>query len=349
MSSRKAGFTLIELLVVIGIIALLLALVLPALQRVRESALRTLCGSRLQQMGVALHNYHSDHGHFPAGITTTSNSLSNGDATAYTALLPYVEEKNAFNLYTFDLPWWEQANYQAVAVELRLFLCPSNRNRGSMRLVEIGREWGYNLPPTVGVTDYAFCKGASAVLQRDSSRIPAQVRGVFDVNSSVSLRDLTNGDGVESTILMGEAWGGNPQLLVRDLRNPGQPVRDAKTGQTYVIEQAWGAGCTSSDTHPYYGSVLAVTAQRGLPDDPMDEPMNPPSRLISPTYDGGDVSFQNDTGLDRVSGFRSLHIGGCYFLFGNGGVRFLRSNLTPVVYRGLSTYAGGEVIPGHLY
>jgi prepilin-type N-terminal cleavage/methylation domain-containing protein len=346
LRALRRGFTLIELLVVIGVIGLLMALLLPALQRVRESAMRSLCGARLQQLGVALQNYHNDHNHFPAGVATTSNSLSNGDATGFTMLLPYLEQRNAYELYTFDQAWWEKVNHQAVAVELKVLYCPSNRDRGTMGLVEIGKEWGFSLPPLVGSTDYVFSKGATAVLQRDSSRFPQTVRGVFDVNSSVSLSEMARLDGASSTILMGEGWGGNPQLRVRDRHVPTQAATDAKTGQPYLIEQAWGAGCTSSETHPYYGSVLAVTAQRGLPDDPMDEPMNPPSRLISPTYDGGDVSFQNDTGLDRVSGFRSLHTGGCYFLFADGGVRFIKSSVTPAVYRALSTYAGNEPIPG---
>src|SRR3954451_17086455 len=119
--TRRMAFRLIELLVVPGIIGLLMALALPAVQRVREAANRLRCGSNLRQLGVALHHYHLDYNAFPPGLVSKDEDLSNGEATGFTKLLPYIEEDNVLKLYRFDLPWYDQANAEAVSKTVKLF------------------------------------------------------------------------------------------------------------------------------------------------------------------------------------------------------------------------------------
>jgi prepilin-type N-terminal cleavage/methylation domain-containing protein/prepilin-type processing-associated H-X9-DG protein len=342
MLSSRRGFTLVELLVVIAVIVLLMALLLPAVQKVRESANKLRCANNLKQFGIALHHYHGDLGRFPPGLVSETDDLADGDSTGFTKLLPYFEQDNVYKLYHFDVPWYHPSNYAAVGMSVKIFYCPSNRFDGVIDLGPIAAQWHTPLPPFVGSIDYAFSKGTNATLVKNSERIPNQLRGAFDVNSRTMIKTIY--DGSSNTFLMGDAAAGENVYKIRDLANPDQPVINPTTGLTVYAEQSWSAGCVTNSAFPYYASVFAVTAQSGLPPDPRDEPMNRLHYLVTPTVDGGDTTYTNASGKDWVSGFRSMHPGGCNFLFGDGGVRYVAQNVPPAVYRALSTVAGGEVI-----
>jgi prepilin-type N-terminal cleavage/methylation domain-containing protein/prepilin-type processing-associated H-X9-DG protein len=339
------AFTLIELLVVLGIIAVLLALLLPAVQRVREAAHRMECTNHLKQLGIALHHYHDSHGCLPPGTLSSEANVTNAETTGFTFLLPHLEQGNIHQLYHFDKPWFDPANAQAVGVEVKVFFCPSNRSSGKMDLAALAKEWNTFLPPRVAMTDYAFCRGANGALHQDANRIPLEARGVFNIGEfgdpNAGLRFTQITDGLSSTFAMGDAVGGHDSYLIRDRANPTQAAVNTLTGQPAVADQSWSGAGFGLPSHPWYASVFAVTAQYGVGADPRDEPMN--RRLVTPSIYSEDNRGDNLAGNDSLSGFRSLHPGVSNFLFCDGSVRSVQEGVRPVVYRALSTYAGGEV------
>lgn len=163
---RRSGFTLIELLVVIAIISVLMALLLPAVQKVRESANKMLCASNLRQLGIASHNYHNDHGKLPPGILGVRNlppTISPAQAQyvgCLALLLPYLEKDSIYrqfagvplngvqiSLMEGDANWWTRpAAYGAAQTRFKLFQCPSDN---------------VNAPFTVGVWLYLYAENAA--------------------------------------------------------------------------------------------------------------------------------------------------------------------------------------------
>jgi prepilin-type N-terminal cleavage/methylation domain-containing protein/prepilin-type processing-associated H-X9-DG protein len=210
MSRRRHAFTLIELLVVIAIIAILMGLLLPAVQKVREAASRIKCTNNLKQMGLACHNYHDTQRSLPPGYLALMPYVDGATDTAPgwgwpAFLLPYLEQDNLYHQINFSQPVQSSLAAQVV---LPMFLCPSDI-----------------VPPTpFTVTDVTSTPIATlapssyaATCGPDASDVSDPTgAGVFYRNSQTRLTDIT--DGTSSTVMIGDrawsqamgAWAGAP-------------------------------------------------------------------------------------------------------------------------------------------
>jgi prepilin-type N-terminal cleavage/methylation domain-containing protein/prepilin-type processing-associated H-X9-DG protein len=259
MIRPRQAFTLIELLVVIGIIAVLIGLLIPAVQKVREAANRMRCSNNLKQVGLALHNFHDVHGYFPpavvdgplpaVGVTTTAQ---HGNMPF---LLPYLEQQVMYNQYHRNLDWSKPGNQSVVSRHLKVLQCPSaEANRETYTTVGTYLED----KGVFACSDYAaFAMVPQALIDSGFVDSPATPDGVMKKNVLSRMADIT--DGTSSTILYAED-AGRPQLWHRGKRIPDALISGGPWAGRNLI---WG-GLPEFDEPPPWPCAINCSNHREI-------------------------------------------------------------------------------------
>lgn len=309
---QRLAFTLIELLVVIAIIAILLALLLPAVQKVREAANRMFCSSNMRQIGIAMHNFHNDFGTLPpGGINQPAGSQPILDFTPGTqhswaiCIFPYMEQDGMAKLYRKDRDFRHPDNRPVAMLWVKMFNCPST-----------DPQIRYDLHTSGGFANWSGACGDYGVVNGVRSELcdrvgivhmPGQdALGVLQVNVRTALTDIH--DGSSNTILVTECVGRPDEWRGRRRFPFGPPPRV-------------GGGAWIDRNNEFV--------------------------LDGATADGNTIGGPNANCAvnctNRNEPF-ALHPAGANFLFGDGSVRLVSQQVSIYVVSAMITASGGEAV-----
>ena len=317
--SRRA-FTLIELIVVISIIAILIGLLLPAVQKVREAAVRIQCQNNLKQLALGLHNYHDVIGTFPGVVEMNPSHYS----SLFVELLPYIEQNPLYQQW--DFVNWQNNGFGRASQMLKMYLCPSHPNTeilftfnsGQYALTTYGGNGGtWPYPPTMSPCDGVFYITGPASTPRPN-QTGVTILGIID--------------GTSNTIMLGERVAGDPNLdsfLEAPFDSP--PTPPLQPSASYAL---WAPPPSPTVGSGLLGAMVTINYRHGThwePPPPPPPPLPPPP---PPPVPWGKFSVEH---WARISAYGSYHRGGVNMALCDGSVRFVSETTSLPTLRALST------------
>ncbi len=322
MRRSRAGFTLIELLVVIAIIAVLIGLLLPAVQKVREAAARAKCQNNLKQFGLATHNYESSNSKFPRLRGPAVSSF-------HPQILPYVEQANKYNQFVLTVANVHSGPENNVARrdDIPIFICPSD---GSDAVFNSGI-WAPPVGP-LGRSNYMGNIGAHAAGYNGLVATPAplSLQGMFVIDRDVKIGDVADGTSntaMYSEIRRGRMEGDTSTATAVDLWDA--RITTLSGNPTDLLTPP--AACSAMTSSLRY---LGLQYYRGIPYTSAYNHTAPPNATTGDCQEGGGTLIHTAA--------RSYHSGGVNVGFGDGSIRTVRDSIEPAVWRAIGTRAGGE-------
>jgi prepilin-type N-terminal cleavage/methylation domain-containing protein/prepilin-type processing-associated H-X9-DG protein len=327
MSRHRRGFTLIELLVVIAIIGVLIGLLLPAVQKVREAANRMSCTNNLKQLGLAMHNYHDTYSGFPyapynpnlvnPALTSKPYAVAHGWGVS---ILPFLEQQNTFNLYNLNLAAGNAANAPAESVIIKSYVCPSAPSPGSRNIATITFNGGrYTRAPLDYIAQHMLFAGSAQYYGFKPVGDPTG-QGILGRNVNRNIASIT--DGTSNTFLLVECAGRNQRWVMG--KNVGTSGKLTIPGGTTTVGET---GYWAAPSQPG-GSISLLYGYN-----------TSTGTLVGPCA-------VNCVNYEEIYAF---HPGGANVLFGDGSVHFLNANTSLRIAAFLLTRAGGEVLPANAF
>jgi prepilin-type N-terminal cleavage/methylation domain-containing protein/prepilin-type processing-associated H-X9-DG protein len=335
MNAVRRGFTLIELLVAISIIAVLIALLLPAVQAAREAARRIQCTNNLKQIGLAIHGYNLAYDVLPpvGSVDINGNSAGGGlvpqTASVHLRLLNYLEQVAVYNAYNFQLGdvlagSAVAANTTVIGISIPGYLCPSDANPGNRGAIA----GGYSLRVTC--VNYSINGGCN---RQNSGGLVSGVAwwlgGNVSYGSRVTLAAIS--DGTSNTAAFSEWAKGTGGQNV-----PGKNL-------VYAIGQ-YANGGSLNDYNRCRSSTTALWDYKGEYWTLQDTGRGGPYYHVMPPNASGCATSANFGNVDSFIGPGSFHSGGANLLLMDGSVKFVKETVSLGVWNALGTRSGGEVI-----